>query len=40
MSASDTNESFSTATRDKGWVDEMLLHSSGGKEEKNMAMAQ
>ena len=30
--ASDTHEYLSRAVRDKGWVDKILLHSSGGKE--------
>ena len=37
---SDNQESFSRAARDKGWVDEILLHPSGGKEENRVAMAQ
>ena len=37
---SDTQESFSRSARDKGCVDEILLHSSGGKEENRVAMAQ
>ena len=37
---SDTQEYFSRAARDKGWVDEILLHLSGGKEENVAAMTQ
>ena len=40
MSASDTQESFSRYARDKGWVDKKYIHSSGGKEENNVAMSQ
>ena len=35
-----TQESFSRSARDKGWVDKMLLHLSGGKEEKKVNKAQ
>ena len=37
--ASDTNESFSGAARYKGWVDEIIFHSSCKKEENKVAMA-
>ena len=38
--ASDTQEFFSGAARDKGWVNKILLHSPVGKEENRLAMAQ
>ena len=36
----DTQESFSRAARDKVWVEKIILHLSGGKEESNVAMSQ
>ena len=38
--ASDTHESFSRYARDKGWVDKIPLHLSGGEEEDKVAMTQ
>ena len=38
--ASDTQESFSRSAREKVWVDKILLHSSGRKDENKAAMAQ
>ena len=35
-----TKEYFSRSAKDKGWVDKIIIHSSGGKEENNMDMAQ
>ena len=36
---SDTQETFQRDARDKGWVDEILIHSLGEKEEIKVAMA-
>ena len=36
---SDTQNSFSRAVRDKGWVDKIIFHLSGGKEENKVEMA-
>ena len=36
---SDTQELFSRSVRDKGYFEKIIFHSSGGKEEKNMAMS-
>ena len=38
--SSDTHESFSRSARYKGWVDKIILHFSGGKEENKGAMEQ
>ena len=38
--ASDTQELFSRAERDKDWVDKIIFHLSGGKEENKVSMAQ
>ena len=40
MPSSDTQESFSRAARYKDWVDKMLIHLSGSKEENKVSVAQ
>ena len=40
ITASETQESFSLYVICKGWVDGILLHFSGGKEENKLAISQ